>query len=67
MSNGRPRSEGQENFPPSAVHTVEHLARREVPGLPEPGGRARAVVELSRALGGMTMRALLGATFLPDS
>jgi hypothetical protein len=54
------------NDEPSAVYTVQGLARREVPGSSEPGHEARAVVELSLALGGKRLRALLGANFLPD-
>ncbi|WP_152617710.1 hypothetical protein [Phaeacidiphilus oryzae] len=50
----------------SAVYVGTHVARCERAGPAEPVRAVRAVVELSRALGGMTMRALLGAEFSPD-
>jgi hypothetical protein len=54
---------------PSAAYTAAHTARRERPGPGDgPRGRpARTVVELRRAYGGATMRALLGASFAPGA
>ena len=51
---------------PSAVVTTRHWTRRELAGVAGPARETRAVVEVLRALGGMRMRALLGATFVPD-
>ncbi|MEV0280780.1 hypothetical protein AB0I22_30935 [Streptomyces sp. NPDC050610] len=50
---------------PSATYTHTDISRCERPTTAEPGRAVRAVVELSRALGGMHMRALLGAEFTP--
>ncbi|MGB3442606.1 MAG: hypothetical protein WBA97_28010 [Actinophytocola sp.] len=51
---------------PSAVVTIRRWTHRELAGVAGPAREARAVVEVLRALGGMRMRALLGATFVPD-
>lgn len=51
---------------PSAVYAARRVVCREVSFVAAPGQRVRVVVELSRALGGMTMRALIGAGFTPD-
>ncbi|MGY1500587.1 hypothetical protein ACW4TU_29095 [Streptomyces sp. QTS52] len=45
----------------SAAYVGAHVTSCERPASSEPGRVVRAVVELSRAFGGMTMRALLGA------
>lgn len=50
----------------SAAYVGVHAARCERPASPEPARAVRAVVELSRAFGGMTVRALLGAEFSLD-
>ena len=50
----------------SAAYVGAQIARCERFGSAEPGRAVRVVVELSRAFGGMTMRALLGAEFSPD-
>lgn len=51
----------------SAAYVGVHVAGCGRPASSESGRAVRAVVELSRAYGGMTMRALLGAEFLLDS
>ncbi|WP_131765159.1 hypothetical protein [Candidatus Protofrankia californiensis] len=50
----------------SAAYDSAYATRCERPASAETGRAIRAVVELSRAFGGMTMRALLGAQFMPD-
>ncbi|WP_432137389.1 MULTISPECIES: hypothetical protein [unclassified Streptomyces] len=50
----------------SAAYVGVDIVCGERAAAPESGHAARAVVELSRALGGVTMRALLGAEFSPD-
>ncbi|MEU1304325.1 MULTISPECIES: hypothetical protein [Streptomyces] len=50
----------------SAAYVGVHAARCERSASPSLGRAVRAVVELSRAFGGMTVRALLGAEFSPD-
>ncbi|MFF0969257.1 hypothetical protein ACWDQO_36145 [Streptomyces sp. NPDC003703] len=50
----------------SAAYVAMHVAHCERSASPGPERAVRAVVELSRAFGGMTMRALLGAEFSPD-
>jgi len=51
---------------PSAAYTGRYLSRGEWPASVEAGRSMRVVVEVMRAFGGMTMRALLGARFTPD-
>ena len=53
---------------PSAAYTGSGVVRGHSPAgsAPGPGREVRVVVELSRLMGCMTMRALLGAVFLPD-
>ncbi|MEV6028789.1 hypothetical protein [Streptomyces sp. NPDC052036] len=50
----------------SAAYVGVRAARCARSASPGPGREVRAVVELSRAFGGVTMRALLGAAFSPD-
>ncbi|GAA3920950.1 hypothetical protein GCM10023084_82910 [Streptomyces lacrimifluminis] len=47
----------------SAEYVGVYVAQCERPASSEPGRAVWAVVKLSQALGGMTMRALLGAGF----
>ncbi|MEV7811111.1 hypothetical protein AB0P05_10260 [Streptomyces flaveolus] len=49
----------------SAAYVGSYVTRCERSASPEPGRAVRAVVELSQAFGGTTMRALLGAEFSP--
>lgn len=51
----------------SAAYEGIHVVRSTKPAAPELAGPLRTVAELSRAMGGMTMRALLGARYTPDS
>lgn len=51
----------------SAVFAGPHTARRERPGSDRRGRPARTVLEVRRSYGGMTMRALLGAVFVPGA
>jgi hypothetical protein len=50
----------------SATYVGVHAAHCERSASSGPGREVRAVVELSRAFGGMRMRALLGAEFSPN-
>ena len=50
----------------SAAYEGPYVSRREHPASGEAGPAARVVVELKRAFGGVTMRALLGAQFTSD-